>query len=98
METHHINGINTDNRIENLQLLCPNCHAITDNYCGKNIKASTKLPIKHKIKHCKFCGKEFSGQSDYCSTECSQKALQQARNQNRLKKNTEAKLDYPTKE
>lgn len=98
LETHHINGINTDNRIENLQLLCPNCHAITDNYCGKNIKTSAKLPIKHNIKHCKFCSKEFFGQSDYCSQECSQKALQQTRNQNRLKKNTEAKLDYPTKE
>lgn len=24
--------------IENLQLLCPNCHALTDNYRGKNIK------------------------------------------------------------
>ena len=38
LELHHINGDNTDNRIENLQLLCPNCHALTDNYRGKNIK------------------------------------------------------------
>lgn len=36
LELHHINGDNTDNRIENLQLLCPNCHALTDNYRGKN--------------------------------------------------------------
>ena len=36
LELHHINGNNTDNRLENLQLLCPNCHALTDSYRGKN--------------------------------------------------------------
>ena len=35
LEIHHINGINTDNRLENLILLCPNCHALTDNYRGR---------------------------------------------------------------
>lgn len=38
LELHHINGINNDHRIENLQLLCPNCHALTSNYRGKNKK------------------------------------------------------------
>lgn len=32
----HINGDNTDNRIENLRLLCPNCHSQTTTYCGRN--------------------------------------------------------------
>lgn len=31
-ELHHINGDNTDNRLENLQILCPNCHSQTDNF------------------------------------------------------------------
>lgn len=39
LELHHINGDNTDNRLENLQMLCPNCHALTDNYRGRNKSA-----------------------------------------------------------
>jgi Zn finger protein HypA/HybF involved in hydrogenase expression len=45
LELHPINGINTDNRIENLQLLCPNCHAQTKNYRGRNnLSASGETP------------------------------------------------------
>jgi len=32
---HHINGNCHDNRLENLMILCPNCHAQTPNFCGK---------------------------------------------------------------
>lgn len=35
LELHHLNGVHNDNRLENLQILCPNCHAQTDNYSGK---------------------------------------------------------------
>ena len=37
-ELHHINGDTTDNRIENLQILCPNCHSQTDNFRRRNVK------------------------------------------------------------
>lgn len=37
LEVHHLNGDNKDNSPENLQLVCPNCHALTDFYRGKNI-------------------------------------------------------------
>jgi DNA-binding CsgD family transcriptional regulator len=33
---HHVNGDRHDNRIENLQLLCPNCHSQTDTFAGRN--------------------------------------------------------------
>lgn len=36
LEVHHIDGNRLNNTLENLQLLCPNCHSLTDNYKGKN--------------------------------------------------------------
>jgi hypothetical protein len=38
IQIDHINGVHTDNRIENLRFLCPNCHAQTDTYAGKNTR------------------------------------------------------------
>jgi hypothetical protein len=36
LELDHIDGNHHDNRLENLQILCPNCHAQTETYRGKN--------------------------------------------------------------
>jgi hypothetical protein len=43
----HINGEHTDNRIENLRILCPNCHALTDTWCGRG-KSSRRTPIRQR--------------------------------------------------
>mgnify|MGYP003670986678 CR=1 FL=1 len=40
LEVDHINGISKDNRIENLRVLCPNCHSLTPTYKGANKKSS----------------------------------------------------------
>lgn len=36
LQLHHINGDGADNRLENLEILCPNCHAQTDTWGGRN--------------------------------------------------------------
>lgn len=35
LEIHHVDGDRTNNSLDNLKLLCPNCHAFTDNYRNK---------------------------------------------------------------
>ena len=39
IELSHKNGDFTDNRIENLELICPNCHSLTESYKGANKKS-----------------------------------------------------------
>jgi hypothetical protein len=39
LEVHHEDGDPLNNEMDNLTLLCPNCHALTNNYRGKNINA-----------------------------------------------------------
>ena len=36
LQVHHKDGNNTNNEIENLCYLCPNCHSQTETYCGHN--------------------------------------------------------------
>jgi len=38
LELDHINGDHMDNRLENLRVLCPNCHSLKPNHRGRNIK------------------------------------------------------------
>lgn len=43
LELHHINGNHYDNHLENLQILCPNCHSLTPNNSGKSLKIKKDL-------------------------------------------------------
>lgn len=63
LELHHINGDHYDNRLENLQILCPNCHSKTPNFKnrgGSNTTEAIRLEIKkNHLTTCEYCGKEF---------------------------------------
>jgi hypothetical protein len=61
----HINGVNNDNRIENLRIVCPNCNATLPTHGGKNVKHKDK-----EISKCK-CGNPTFGRNDTC-VKCSQ--------------------------
>lgn len=60
LQLHHIDGNPNNNSLDNLQLLCPNCHSQTDNYCGSANINKTKY-------YCKDCGAEITKRAIYCS-------------------------------
>lgn len=45
LELDHINGRRDDNRLENLRLVCPNCHAQTPTYRGRNIAGAAASAV-----------------------------------------------------
>lgn len=74
LQLDHINGIRNDHRIENLRLLCPNCHSQTDTHSGRNWKRKRIKGVKSSI--CE-CGNQMLDTSKVCR-KCS--------NENRLPK------------
>ena len=74
LQLDHINGVNNDNRIENLRILCSNCHSKTKTYAGKNKAYLTETDkktrqdfIEKNAKHCIVCNLEIGKTSTYCN-------------------------------
>jgi 5-methylcytosine-specific restriction endonuclease McrA len=51
LHLEHKNGMNNDNRLENLCFLCPNCHSQTKTYCGRNARKNIKTYETVERKH-----------------------------------------------
>lgn len=66
LQIDHINGVNDDHRIENLRLLCPNCHSQTPTFAAKNKKTHRKL-LK---KLCVDCKCELKGSNRTRCMDC----------------------------
>lgn len=49
LQVHHIDGDRTNNQLDNLQLLCLNCHSYTDNFGSKNIKNKKSVSDKEFV-------------------------------------------------
>lgn len=65
-QLHHIDGDESNNELSNLQMLCPNCHSQTDNYCGQ---ANKKEKKKY---YCSQCGRQIKTNAKLCPV-CSAK-------------------------
>jgi Zn finger protein HypA/HybF involved in hydrogenase expression len=76
LELHHKDGNHYNNDLENLQILCPNCHSIQDGNSGSNIGKYTKQKnivqddnANKRAQKCLSCGKTLSpkAKTGYCS-------------------------------
>lgn len=56
----HINGIRDDNRLSNLQIVCPNCNAALDTFAGKNRLKKEKKRILNNVNKQKNINKQLS--------------------------------------
>ncbi|HET8537455.1 MAG TPA: DUF1059 domain-containing protein [Solirubrobacteraceae bacterium] len=62
----HINGVNNDNRLHNLQILCPNCAATLDTHCGR----ANRYERERECLHCNRVFEPRRSDQRYCSPAC----------------------------
>lgn len=83
IQIDHINGDHWDHRITNIRFICPNCHAQTDTYCGKNTRTCKQnakkvpnQPVNKKGKktyHCVDCNVQVKNHKVKRCNDCNAK-------------------------
>ena len=110
LELDHIDGDHYNNILENLKILCPNCHAKTPTYRGKNKKSKNSQTLKNKnqiakikeVYNCSSCEVELKTKSKI-KTQISISTIQDKKkeiNQNKIQKQirrSSSENQYPKK-
>lgn len=65
IQLDHVNGDSSDNRLDNLRMLCPNCHSQTETFCKK--KGDKRVKPKSHDK-CPVCGNSKMKYSKTCNS------------------------------
>ena len=67
LEIHHIDGDYSNNCLENLQVLCPNCHSLTPNYKALNTSNRIRTQVR-KQNYCIDCGAQITIGATRCKS------------------------------
>jgi hypothetical protein len=82
LQLDHKDGDRCNNLLENLRILCPNCHSQTESFAGKRKrKAKPKFRKTICTSNCVFCNSDYEAKykkQKYCSYECHKKSIRRA--------------------
>lgn len=102
LELHHKDGCNFNNSFDNLQILCPNCHAQTDNHAGKGVNGGVRKKRKtlrdYSNKYCNCCGEKVYQRNKTGRCQKCRKKSNEVRKKNKKVGRTHLRKFYISKE
>jgi len=86
LQIDHINGNSCDNSLQNLRVLCPNCHSQTHTFSGRNKK------VNKTKNNCMYCGIEIYNKSTICK-KCYNEKRKNEIKKNKISRKTKFNID-----